>query len=77
MEEKKKRIRLRFNTATEIKRSLARVANMALNGELDTKVANTIITACNSILGTIRLDEQQKKIDELDNFIKEHFNEKY
>ncbi|CUO04837.1 hypothetical protein EAI89_05565 [Eubacterium sp. am_0171] len=59
-------IRLRMGTPTEIKRTLARVANMALNGEIDTKTANTIILACNAILGAIRTDEQQKKIDELE-----------
>ena len=59
-------VRLRMRTTTEIKRTLARVANMALNGEIDTKVANTIILACNAILGAIRTDEQQKKIDELE-----------
>lgn len=55
-----------MGTPTEIKRTLARVANMALNGEIDTKTANTIILACNAILGAIRTDEQQKKIDELE-----------
>ena len=59
-------IRLRMGTPTEIKRTLARVANMALNGEIDTKTANTIILACNAILGAIRTNEQQKKIDELE-----------
>ncbi len=59
-------IRLRMGTPTEIKRTLARVANMALNGEIDTKTANTIILACSPILGAIRTDEQQKKIDELE-----------
>ena len=59
-------VRLRMRTTTEIKRTLARVANMALNGEIDTKTANTIILACNAILGAIRTDEQQTKIDELE-----------
>lgn len=62
-------IRLRMRTATEVKRTLARVANMALNGEIDTKVANTVILACNAILGAIRTDEQQKKIDELEELL--------
>ena len=59
-------VRLRMRTTTEIKRTLARVANMALKGEIDTKVANTIILACNAVLGAIKTDEQQKKIDELE-----------
>lgn len=42
---------------------------MALNGQIDTKVANTIILACNAILGTIRVDEQTKKIEELEKIL--------
>ena len=64
-------IRLRMRTTTEIKRTLARVANMALNGEIDTKAANTVILACNAILGAIKTDEQQKKIDELEELLNE------
>ena len=64
-------IRLRMRTTTEIKRTLARVANMALNVEIDTKVANTVILACNAILGAIKTDEQQKKIDELEELLNE------
>ena len=64
-------IRLRMRTTTEIKRTLARVVNMALNGEIDTKVANTVILACNAILGAIKTDEQQKKIDELEELLNE------
>lgn len=64
-------IRLRMRTTTEIKKTLARVANMALNGEIDTKVANTVILACNAILGAIKTDEQQKKIDELEELLNE------
>lgn len=62
-------IRLRMGTPTEIRRTLARVANMTLNDELDTKKANTIVLACNAILGAIRIDEQQKKIDELEKLL--------
>lgn len=59
-------IKLRLKTPTEIRRALARVANMTANGEMDAKTANSIILACNAILGAIRIDEQQKKIDELE-----------
>lgn len=62
-------IRLRMGNATEVRRTLARVANMALNGEIDTKRANTIILACNAVLGAIRTDEQQKRIDELEKML--------
>lgn len=64
-------IRLRMRTPTEIRRTLARVANMALNNEIDTKTANTIILACNAVLSAIRTDEQQRKIDELEELLNE------
>lgn len=60
-----------MGTPTEIRRTLARVANMALNNEIDTKTANTIILACNAVLSAIRTDEQQKKIDELEELLGE------
>lgn len=62
-------MRLRMGTPAEVRRTLARVANMAANGEMDTKTANTIILACNAVLSAIRTDEQQKKIDELEEII--------
>ena len=55
-----------MRTPTEIRRTLARVANMALNGDIDNKTANTIILACNAVLSAIRTDEQQKRIDDLE-----------
>lgn len=39
---------------------------MVYNEELDPKAGNTIITACNSVLSAIRIDEQQKRIEELE-----------
>ena len=62
-------IRLRMGNVTEVRRTLARVANMALNGKIDTKTANTVILACNAVLNAIRTDEQQKKIDELETLL--------
>ncbi|MDO4312383.1 MAG: hypothetical protein Q4C52_04810 [Eubacteriales bacterium] len=62
-------IRLRLSSPTEVRRALARVANMAVNGEIDTKTANTIILACNAILGAIRTDEQSKRIEELERLL--------
>lgn len=63
------KIRLKMGTATEIKRTLNRIANMVANGEMDTKKANTIVLACNAVLSSIRADDQQKKIDELEQMI--------
>ena len=65
------KIRLRTNTATEVRRTLSRITNMVASGGMDTKTANTIILACNAILSAIRTDEQQKKIDELEKILNE------
>lgn len=63
--------RLKLSTPREVRHALTRVSNMVLNGELDPKQANTILYACNIILGAIRVDEQQRKIDELERLITE------
>ena len=60
-----------MGTPTEVRRTLARVANMTANGEIDTKTANTIILACNAVLSAIRTDDQQKKIDQLEEILNE------
>ena len=65
------RLRLKTSTPTEVRRALSRVNNMLLNGEIDPKTANAIIYACNSILSSIRVDEQQSRLDELERIIKE------
>lgn len=62
-------IRLRLNNSIEVRRTLSRISNMVVNGQLDTKTANTIILACNAILSAIRTDEQQRKIDELEKMV--------
>ncbi|GLB27260.1 hypothetical protein LXJ15735_35010 [Lacrimispora xylanolytica] len=64
-----KQIRLKTGTATEVRRTLSRIMNMVVNGELDNKTANTIILGCNAVLSAIRTDEQQKKIDELERIL--------
>lgn len=61
--------RLKMSTPAEVKRALSRVANMVLNGDLEAKDANAIMYAANVILGAIRTDEQQKKLDELEQLV--------
>lgn len=69
MSNEKKKIRLRLSTPNDIRKTLARVTNMIANNEIDTKKANTIIYSCNSILNSIRVDEQEKRISELEEYI--------
>lgn len=61
-----RRRQLKLSTASDARRSIARIANMVLNNELEAKQANTILYACNAVLAAIRVDEQQKKLDELE-----------
>lgn len=63
MAEKK---RFKMGTPADVKRTLNRVSNMVLNGELGAKDANAIIYACNTTLSTIRIDEQETRLDELE-----------
>ncbi|MGF7145955.1 hypothetical protein HNQ56_004403 [Anaerotaenia torta] len=65
------KIRLKLNTPMEVRRTLVRVSNMVANGEMDVKSANSIILACNAVLGAIRIDEQEKKIAELEQLLRE------
>ncbi len=63
--------RLKLSTATEVRRALNRVANMVLNGEIEAKDANAIMYACNITLAAIRIDEQEKRLQELESLINE------
>lgn len=65
------RKRLKMASARDIKRTMARVSNMILNGELEPKAANAIIYACNTTLSSIRIDEQEARLDELEQIINE------
>lgn len=64
--------RLRLGTPAEVRRALNRVANMVLNNEIGTKEANAIIFACNSVLSSIRIDEQERRIEEIENMLDEN-----
>lgn len=66
-----KKINLRLDTPSNIRKSLSKVANMVLNGTIDTKTANTITIVCNALLSSIRIDEQEKRIDELEVLLEE------
>ena len=63
--------RLKMTTSRDVRRTVNRIANMILNGELSSKDANAILYACNVTLGAIRVDEQQAKLDELEKMVEE------
>lgn len=63
--------RLKMGDSREVRRTINRINNMLLNGDIDPKTANALIYGCNSALGAIRVDEQQAKIAVLEKMIKE------
>lgn len=67
--------RLKMSSSREVRRTVNRIANMLLNGEIDPKTANAILYGCNVCLGAIRVDDQQAKLDELESIIGELRNE--
>ena len=64
-------MKLKLSTPKEVRKSLATVANMVLNDEIDARKANAFVYVTNSILTSIRVDEQQKEIEELKTIVEE------
>lgn len=65
------RRRLNLSMPRDIRKSANRVANMLLNGELGPKAGQAIISACKICLESIRTDEQERRLDELEKLVKE------
>lgn len=63
--------RLKMGTSTEVRRTVNRITNMLLNGEIDAKTANALLYGCNVCLGAIRIDDQQAQLNELERMVKE------
>ena len=66
--------RLKMSTSRDVRKAVNRIANMLLNGEIDAKTANAILYAANVTLGAIRVDDQQRKLDELEQLVEEMKN---
>ena len=64
-------MKLKLSTPKEVRKSLATVANGVLNDEIEPKKANAFVYVTNSILTSIRVDEQQKEIEELKEIVEE------
>ena len=60
---------LRANTPAAVRASLVKVANEVRTGELSPQQGNAIIAAMNVILSSIRLDDQEAKIAELEKLL--------
>lgn len=61
--------RFKLSTPEEVRKSLAKVANMIVNDEIEPKKASTFTYVCNGILQSIRADEQEKRIEELEAYV--------
>ncbi len=56
-----KKIKLRWNTLTEVRRSLAKINNMVANCELPAKEANAIFYSANLVLKALEMEAADKK----------------
>lgn len=57
---------LKMTNPGEVRRAMTRVSNMVLNSEITPQQANAVIYAGNAVLGSIRADEQEKRLAELE-----------
>ena len=64
-------MKVRLNSSVEIRRTLQRITNAMLAGELETVKANSAINACNAALNAIGKGEQDKKLAELEMLLME------
>lgn len=64
-------MKIKLSTPTEVHRTLSKIANLLLNNQIDPQRATAIINACNAVLSCIRIDEQQKKLAELEKLLDE------
>ena len=63
----------KFKTSTpkEVRKTLSTLVNLVANDEIDQKKANSIVYITNAILSSIRIDEQEKQIQELKQIVEE------
>ncbi len=62
---------LKLSTPADIRRSIARIGNMILNGEIDPKRGNSLLYACNSALNVVKTTELEDKLNELEQLLNE------
>ena len=62
---------LKLSTPKEVRQALTKTVNEIRSGQLTPQQANAIVAACNAVLSSIRVDEQEKKIAELENLLKD------
>lgn len=63
---------LRLSTPSEARKALTTIVNEVRSGSLTPAQANAMVCAINALLGSIRLDEQGKKLEQLETILQEH-----
>lgn len=63
--------KFKTSSAKEVRKTLSTLVNLVANDKIDQKKANSIVYITNSILTSIRVDEQEKQIQELKEMIEE------
>ena len=66
---KARRKNLKLDSPANVRKALARIANMTINGEIDVKTANSLTATCNVILSGIRVDELESKVVQFQEFL--------
>jgi hypothetical protein len=63
--------KFKTSSAKEVRKTLSTLVNLVANDKIDQKKANSIVYITNAILTSIRVDEQEKQIQELKEMIEE------
>ena len=63
--------KFKTSSAKEVRKTLSTLVNLVAKDKIDQKKANSIVYITNAILTSIRVDEQEKQIQELKEMIEE------
>lgn len=67
--------KFKTSTSREVRKTLSTLVNLVANDRIDQKKANSIVYITNAILTSIRIDDQEKEIQELKDMIEEMKNQ--
>ena len=66
-----KKYKFKTSTPKEVRTTLSKLVNLVANDKIDPKKANSIAYLTSYILQSIRVDEQEKQIEELQEAVEE------
>ena len=66
-----KKYKFKTSNAKEVRVTLSKLVNLVANKDMDVKTANSIAYLTSYILQSIRVDEQEKQIEELKKILEE------